>query len=115
MGSKTMVSQYPGLCGAAVLLLLSVLSCGCSHDDAAKQSYFAEKLACPPPAVDEFDPWGQQGSEHVCKITHGPFVAFEQGHVVIRGQYDNGKEAGVWRWYGADGIVEKEIDYSKKP
>lgn len=93
---------------------MAVLAYGCARDDAAKQSFFAEKLACPSPSVDEFDPWGQQGLEHVCKIKHGPFVAFEADHVKIRGQYDNGAEVGIWRWYDAAGKVEKEIDYSRK-
>lgn len=100
--------RYCGACVIAVLMLS-----GCTKDDVARQAFFDEKLSCPPPAVSEFNNWGQSGSEHVCKIKHGPFVAFENGHVQIRGQFDNGKEAGVWRWYGPDGKVDKEIDYSK--
>lgn len=96
------------------LMLVPLFLGACARNDPAKDAYFAENLNCPPPAIGEFDPWGQSGSEHVCKIRHGPFVAFEAGHVNIRGQYDNGEKVGVWRWYGADGKVEKEIDYSKK-
>jgi len=109
-----MAYKYPKKCGAPVLIAMTILAYGCSHDDAARQSFFAEKLACPPPSVAEFDPWGQQGSEHVCKIKHGPFVAFESDHVKLRGQYDNGVEVGIWRWYDAAGKVEKEVDYSRK-
>ena len=95
-------------------LLLALLVAGCSNDGAARKAFFDEKLTCPSPAVDQFEPWGQSGSAHICKIKQGSFIAFESGRVQIRGQYDQGKEAGVWRWYGADGKVEKEIDYSKR-
>jgi hypothetical protein len=92
-----------------------ILLAGCGKIDAARQAFFDEKISCPSPAVSEFAPWGQSGSEHVCNVRHGPFTTFENGHVQIRGQYDQGRESGVWRWYGADGKVVKEIDYSKKP
>ena len=100
--------QRRAVCLVAVLMLN-----GCMRDDAAKQAFMDEKLVCPPPAVEQFEPWGKSGMQHVCKIKHGPFVAYESGRVQIRGQFDNGKEVGVWRWYGPDGKIEKEIDYSK--
>ena len=101
--------------GRASVIILAIVwsfsSLGCTNDNAAKQSFFGEKLDCPPPAIAEFGSWGQHGSQHVCKITHGPFVAFEEGHVRLRGQYDNGREVGTWRWYGTDGKVEIEVTY----
>lgn len=45
----------------------------------------------------------------------GPFVAWEDGYVHVRGQYDMGEEAGVWRWYDKSGTVVKELDYSAAP
>lgn len=96
--------------------LVVVLQLGaCAKETPAQRAFFKESLSCPPPSQAEFTPWGKTGSEHVCKIKHGPFVAFENGYVHVRGQYDQGKESGVWRWYGADGKVEREIDYSKQP
>ena len=62
---------------------------------------------------EQFEPWGQSGSQHSCKIADGPFVAFEWGHVRIRGQFKYGQRTGIWRWYKPDGTVEKELDYSK--
>lgn len=100
------------LCQLCACVLSMFLLNSCAKDNAARQAFFDEKMSCPSPAVDEFNGWGQSGSEHICKIKHGPFVAFEGGYVHIRGQYENGKEAGIWRWYGADGKVVKEIDYS---
>jgi len=96
------------------LVLVTLHLCACGQADPAKATFFAEQLACPPPAIAQFEPWGKSGTQQVCKIKHGPFVAFEAGHVQLRGQYDNGKEVGPWRWYGPDGKVVKEIDYSRK-
>lgn len=95
-----------------IWLLSIVMVSGCARDDAARQAFLGEKLACSAPATDQFENWGRSGTQHICKIKQGPFVAFEDGHVQIRGQYDNGKEIGIWRWYGADGKVQKEVDYS---
>jgi hypothetical protein len=50
--------------------------------------------------------------QHVCKITHGQFVAFEDGYVQVRGQYDNGREVGTWYWYDSAGRIVKQIDYA---
>ena len=102
--------QY--LSGRAIWILAVLLLGGCSKDDPAKKAFFNEGLSCPAPAVEEFAAWGESGTEHICKIKHGAFVVFENGYVHIRGQYDQGKEVGTWRWYGPDGKVEKEIKYS---
>ena len=93
----------------AVLVLAATASC--SRETGERQKIAAEQLQCPPPATEEFSPWGENGLEHICKLKHGPFVTFEQGHVRLRGQYANGKEAGTWRWYGNDGKVEREETY----
>lgn len=96
-------------------ILVGSLLGACSKNDSASNELFNENLNCPAPGQEEFVGWGESGTEHVCKIKHGPFVAFENGHVKVRGQYDMGKEVGTWRWYGADGKVEREINYSAQP
>ena len=95
-------------------LITCLLLFGCSNEQNAANKFFNEKLSCPSPAVAEFEAWGKSGSQQICKIKHGPFVAWEGGYVHIRGQYENGKEVGVWYWYDANGKVVKQIDYSKK-
>lgn len=107
------------ICTAATPLVLgSMLVCfllvGCSNEKSNADSFFEEELTCPSPAVAEFQAWGKSGTQHVCKIKHGPFVAWEGGYVHVRGQFDNGKEAGVWYWYDKNGNVEKKIDYTRK-
>jgi hypothetical protein len=74
----------------------------------------AEKIVCPVPAVEEYEAWGESGTQLVCKIKHGPFVVWEDGYVHLRRQIENGKESGVWTWSGRDGAIDKQIDYSKK-
>ena len=98
-----------------ICLLLILMFDGCSKGTEQQRAYFGEHLTCPAPAVEEFGPWGKSGSQHICKIAHGPFVAFESNHVVLRGQYENGGKSGIWRWYDSNGKVEKEIDYSRTP
>ncbi len=93
--------------GTLAIYLLS----GCSNEQSATNKMFDAKLSCPSPAIAEFEPWGKSGSQQVCKIKHGPFVAWEGGYIHVRGQYENGKEAGTWYWYDASGKVIKQMDY----
>src|SRR5436189_6462472 len=83
-----------------------------SIEKSASDDFFTEKISCPTPAVDEYQPWGKSGTQHICKIKHGPFVAWENGYIHIRGQYEYGKDTGAWFWYDAGGKVVKQIDYS---
>ena len=94
-------------------MVLCSLLFGCSNEQSPRDEFFNESLSCPSPAQGEFDGWGKTGTIHICKITHGPFVAWENGYVHLRGQYENGKEVGEWLWYDANGTVVKKIDYSK--
>jgi hypothetical protein len=92
-------------------LAITILS-GCRDRDDGTVAFTNEKLSCPAPAMSEFQPWGRSGMQHVCKITHGQFVAFEDGYVKVGGQYDNGKEVGTWYWYDSAGRIVKQIDYA---
>lgn len=92
----------------ACLLLLM----GCSRDQSNPNDFLNEKLVCPPPAVAEYEAWGESGTQQVCKIKHGPFFAWESGYIHVRGQYEMGKKTGIWYWYDKNGKVVKEIDYS---
>jgi len=94
-------------------LTICLLVLGCSNEQNTADKFFDEKLACPSPALGEFEGWGKSGTIHICKIRHGPFVAWENGYVHLRGQYENGKEVGEWLWYDASGTVVKKVDYSK--
>jgi hypothetical protein len=111
-GENPLMSATRKLCHWGACFVVAFQLGGCTKETPEQRAYFNESLSCPPPAQSEFAGWGKSGSEHVCKIRHGPFVAFENGYVHIRGQYDQGKETGVWRWYSANGKVEKEINYS---
>jgi hypothetical protein len=99
MISSGRISTTACLTYVATLTVL-VLS-GCSNKASANDEFLSEKISCPSPAIDEFAPWGKSGTQHICKIKHGPFVAWESGYVHIRGQYEYGKEIGVWSWYDA--------------
>lgn len=95
-----------------ILLVGLLLLFGCSSEK-ENSNFFNEKLTCPSPAMDEFQPWGKSGAQHICKIKHGPFIAWENGYVHVRGQFENGAESGIWYWYDKNGTVIKTIDYKK--
>lgn len=95
------------------LLIGCCLSSCSDRGNGSEAALLNEELLCPEPAVAQFEPWGKSGSQKICKVKHGPFVAWESGYVHVRGQYDNGTKAGVWRWFDKDGNVTKEIDYSQ--
>lgn len=95
-------------CRRIALIACSMLI-GCSGTDSSA-SFFNERLACPPPAEAQFEPWSESGRQQVCKIKHGPFVIWD-GHINVRGQYDMGRKVGVWRWYDAEGNVTSELHF----
>jgi hypothetical protein len=95
--------------------LLLVVTCVCliACSKGGEESRVSnEDLHCPAPAMAQFEPWGKSGTQQVCKIKHGAFVAWESGYVHVRGQYDMGQKSGLWRWYDKEGKVIKEVDYS---
>ena len=93
-------------------LAICLLLFGCSNEQDTTNKFFNEKLSCPSPAVAEFEAWGKSGTQQICKIKHGPFVAWEGGYVHIRGQYENGKHAGAWLWYHKNGQIYLRGQYS---
>lgn len=105
------------LFGACVIFALCFIG-GCSRfprDRESNQDYEAVKkipIECEAPAQAEMRPWGKVGQSYGCYIRTGQFVAAEDGYVRLRGQFNEGKEAGIWRWYDKQGNVIKEVDYS---
>lgn len=102
-----------------VLIVLVVLAfaSACARDSGDDKNYellSSEAVACEPPAQVEVQPWGKSGLSKSCSIKSGGVVTAENGYVHLRGQYDAGKQAGIWRWYDRRGNVVKEIDYSAK-
>lgn len=95
-------------------LILAFVIClaACGGSDGEKD-VFAGGLECPPPSVVQVESWGKSGSQQICKIRHGPFIASEGGYIHLRGNFHNGKKSGVWKWYDRAGTVIKEVDYDK--
>lgn len=106
IGPMRLIRRSARLATVAFLLL------GCDDNATGTNNNLAEKIVCPAPAIAEVEPWAKSGTQQVCKIKHGPFVAWEAGYVHVRGQYENGRESGVWRWYDSKGNVVKEMVYS---
>ncbi|KAB2900910.1 MAG: hypothetical protein F9K31_03625 [Dokdonella sp.] len=109
--------KVAGFVGVAILGMIFLVACSRSGRESSNQNYDALKkdmLGCEEPAVPEIHPWAKTGQSYGCYIKNGPFVAAEDGYVHLRGRFDNGKEAGVWRWYDRAGNVIKEIDYASQ-
>ncbi len=96
----------------ALRICTVILLVGCSQESEGLKTFYNEDVKCPSPSVEEFSSWGKSGIQHVCKMKHGAFIAWENGYVHIRGQYVYGKEDGIWYFYDSTGKVEKTIDYS---
>lgn len=99
------------------MLAISVFVSACARDSGSDENYellSSEAITCTPPAQVEVRPWGKAGLSRSCSIKSGPYVTAENGYVHLRGQYDAGKQVGIWRWYDRQGNVVKEIDYSAK-
>ncbi|HEY0334072.1 MAG TPA: hypothetical protein VGC74_10225 [Stenotrophomonas sp.] len=99
--------------GFLVVVALLISACADPSPYPAGGLLDKENVECVPPARLEIQPWGKSGSSKSCKITDGPFVAAENGYIHLRGQYEAGREVGIWRWYDKGGSVTKTIDYSK--
>jgi hypothetical protein len=95
--------------GLVLALVASLAACAGNEPE----TLLSADLDCPSPSVEQIEPWGKSGSQQICKIKHGPFIAWENGYIHLRGHYQNGEKAGVWKWYDRSGKVVKEIDYSR--
>jgi hypothetical protein len=82
----------------------------CSQADSNHAALEKKVIKCPAGSQFEYSPWGKSGLVARCVVLVGPTVMAENGHVVIEGQYDNGKQAGEWRWLDKSGkVVRSEI------
>lgn len=105
--------MFKHICSALVVFIFS----GCAGDSSGNLDYEAlskETLTCNPPASAEVQPWGESGLSRICIIRSGAFVAAESGYVHLRGQYEAGSKAGIWRWYDEKGNIVKEVDYDRR-
>lgn len=100
-------------CGFLVLVSFVSACDGSSGGNADYAVLQKESIACTPPAQVEIQPWGKSGLSGSCKMIVGQFTGVENGRVILRGQYEAGRQVGVWRWYDKDGNVTKTIDYSR--
>lgn len=95
---------------AIILASIGLCSCTKTDEDYARARDYKE-FSCPPPGLEEFGSWGKSGRMRRCVIRNGSFVASE-GDTFFAGQYKDGKQVGIWRWYDRAGKVSKEVDYS---
>ena len=67
-----------------------------------------ERFVCPSPGKVVYESWGPRGLSKACVVggtRNGSFFAAEQGHVAIRGNYENGQKQGSWEWLDSSGNI----------
>lgn len=94
-----------------VAIVLSASSCLMRSEEDAERIRAFEPFECPEPGVEVTTASGKTGLARQCVIRNGSFV-YSEGGIFIVGQYENGKHAGIWRWYDKSGNVTQESDYS---
>lgn len=100
----------------SVLIFIALLCSSCAEGQrgASANPLEDELVECAKPARLKMEPWGKGGTSKACEIADGPFVAAENGYIHLRGQFESGRKAGVWRWYDRNGVVTRTIDYSER-
>ncbi len=103
-------------CALIWFLLLSLLLVGCYQDEKTvpedRSALFEEKISCPEGSIAEVDPWGKNGLSRACKMKHGRFTGWENGHKVYEVNFRFGKPVGKAIWFDEMGNVVKEVDHS---
>lgn len=94
------------------LTALVVVVAGCSKSDKNYDVLESKKISCSDGALPQYEPWGKSGTQLVCSLKHGSVTIAENGHVVIEGQYEMGKQVGEWRWFDESGKVVRTEHYS---
>jgi len=98
------------------LLTLFVIGCDDRQSVSSENSaLFKEKIICLEGASAEVDLWGKNGQSRSCKMKHGVFTGWEDGHKIYEAHYEFGKLVGKAYWFDKAGNITKEINYSKKP
>ncbi len=99
-----------------LIFILTLFSAGCNSNEgkgAAQRSILSEeRIACPEGAIAEVDPWGKNGVSKSCKMKHGAFIGWENGHKIYQAQYKFGKLVGKAFWFDEAGNIIKEVDNS---
>jgi hypothetical protein len=98
-----------------IIMPIMMLFCAaCSESATSNYNYDALKAReprhCPDGARIEYQPWGPNGLMAICKLNHGPFIAAENGHVVLEGENRMGRPTGTWTWFDKSGKVEKTVN-----
>ena len=92
-----------------VLLIMLLFFAACSESDTSNYDALKTRAPhdCPDGAALEYQPWGRNGLMAICKLKHGPFIAAENGHVVLQGENRMGQPSGNWTWFDKSGKVER--------
>ncbi len=70
------------------------------------------ELSCPAGYKVTNRGWSKAGYMRYCEpYKHGPWEAWSEGYLQVKGEYKHGKKYGAWQWYNRDGSIKKAISY----
>ena len=85
-----------------------------AKDSSQPKAMLAEDLKCPDNSVSEITRWGgigENGWSHSCKMRHGKYHVWKGEVLTIKGQYNQGKKEGEWKYRDKNGELTKAIIY----
>ncbi len=97
-----------------ILILLVLIISACGEPVSQPKAMLAEKLDCPEGSLPEIERWGGLGENgwlQACKMKHGLFTAWHGEVKAVEGNYVNGEEDGIWKFWDKNGRKYKEITY----
>ncbi|MES9902473.1 MAG: hypothetical protein ABW168_07300 [Sedimenticola sp.] len=71
------------------------------------------ELTCPEGYEVTNRGWSKAGYMRYCEpLKHGPWEAWSEGYLQIKGEYKHGKKHGTWQWFNRGGSIQKTITYN---
>jgi hypothetical protein len=71
-------------------------------------------LPCLPGTEQKTEAWSKAGFSVSCRkgeTIHGPWQAWEGGHLAIKGEFFEGQKSGTWLVYANNGSLYRTITY----
>lgn len=71
-------------------------------------------LSCSPNTEQKIEAWSKAGLSVSCRkgeTIHGPWQAWESGHLAIKGEFSEGQKSGTWLVYTDNGDLHRATQY----
>ncbi len=101
------------------MVLVLIISSPWIISNSQRRTYEAIKdidLQCQTGTVQKIQGWSKAGFSISCykgELNHGPWQAWKDGHIAVKGNFNNGKKDGTWLVFTNDGKLHSTIKYTK--